>query len=101
PEHIHRMPEADLFKSHDERDHIPALVALPEAVPQVLRRRDHKGRLAVIVERAAADQVLPLALELDASPPAQVRQWYPLQLSKLVIGDSGHGFRLRAGNPVK
>src|SRR4051794_40942330 len=69
-EDVDGMAEADFFKSHDERNHVAALVTLPKTMPQVLGRRDDKGGFAVVMERAAPDQVLPLALKLDPSPPA-------------------------------
>ena len=57
PQQLHRVAEAHALALHHPVDR-PAADPAAEAVPQVLRRRhDQRGRV-VLVERAAADQVL-------------------------------------------
>ena len=40
--------------------------ACAEAVPQVLLRADHQGRLVILMQRAQAQQVRAVPLQLDA-----------------------------------
>ena len=56
--------EADVFQAHEQLDGVAA-TATGEAVPEVFAGRDDEGRLAVLVERAAGQQVLAAASQLD------------------------------------
>ena len=60
------VPEADALGLHHPVDRRAARLALAEAVPEVLRRSHDEGRLAVVVEGTAADQVRTVPLQLDA-----------------------------------
>jgi hypothetical protein len=52
------MAERDAFGLHHPGDHIAALAAGPETIPEILIRTHHQGRLFIIMERAQAPIVL-------------------------------------------
>ena len=60
PQHVHGAAEGDVFLAHDQRDHV-ATAAAGQAVPVILRGRDAEARRLVVVERAAAHEVVALA----------------------------------------
>lgn len=85
------MPEADLVEAHHPVDHRAADSADTETMPEVLVRRDHQRRRTVVVERAAANQVIAAVfLQLDTGRLDQAHDRdLTFQASNLFFGDSG------------
>jgi hypothetical protein len=81
------MTEAHPFGSHHPVDHRAAGLARPQAMPQVLRRRDHQRRRLVFVERAAADQIRTVLLK--STPRASARRCTETSLFSRSITWSG------------
>ena len=66
-EQLDRMAEADAFHPHHPVDDTAAHLTRAPAMPQVLLRRDDQRRRALVVERAQADEVCAVSLQLDAA----------------------------------
>ncbi len=94
------MAEADALGVHHPGDYVTALVAGPEAVPEILLRADHQARLMVVVKRAQPEQVRAVALEFDAARFCQALQRDLLfQPFDHFTGDAGHPTSFPALSP--
>ena len=72
PQQFDSMTKADAARFDDPVDHRTTRLAGAETVPQVLLRRHHQRRLAIVMKRTAADQVRAVTLQLDAETGDQV-----------------------------
>ena len=64
---LQRVCVADSFGPRHPPDHVAALAARALAVPYILHRVDAQTRIAVVVERAQADEFLAAPTQLDPS----------------------------------
>ena len=71
PQELDGVAEGDALGAHHPVDHGASRLAGAEAVPEILARRDHETRLAVVVEGAEPEEVGAVALEPD---PARLGQ---------------------------
>ena len=101
PQDLDGVPEAHPLRLHHPVDRRSPSLAGPEAVPEVLARRDDEGGLPVVVEGAEADQVGPVPLQLH---PPRLGQALERDLvtdpPEQVVGDAGHGSAPFVENPV-
>jgi hypothetical protein len=90
-EQLDRVPEADPARPHHPIDYRSARLARAQAVPQVFLRRNHQRRLAVVVKRAASDEIRAVLAQLD---PGCLHQpldgYFPLQPLDFIVGDARH-----------
>lgn len=103
PQQFDRMTEADAPRLHHPVDDRAAGLARAETVPQILLRRHHERRRAVVMELTPPDPVRAMLLEFD---PLRLNQ--PLQRDllfqpvDLVVWDSRHSVGLlKTAHPGK
>ena len=90
-EKLDGMAEADAVGLHYPVDHRPAFIARAQAVPEILRRSDDQRRVPVVVERAEAQQVGTVPVQLDAPRLRQpLHGDLPFQPFDLMFRDSRH-----------
>ena len=91
PQDLDGVPEAHPFGLHHPVDRRAARLTSPEAVPEVLAGSHDEGRLAVVVEGTAADQIRPVAPELDAPRLSEALERDLLtDAPEQLVGDSRH-----------
>jgi len=64
---LDRVAETDALALHHPADHVSALLAGAQAVPEILLRCDDERGFMIVMEGTQAQQVLAVPLERDAS----------------------------------